>query len=140
VGDVTDTLTLTMRAVVEATAINEQFGQQIAFARLAHEIPAGRAIIPESIVYQRGPVTNVFQNGQVIYSLSGEGLVVAQIDPSALQERLAGQTLDDAQTVLIRELDLAAGAAPQIQVSPEGLGRMPLLPFRIRVLVSAPAA
>ncbi len=140
VGDAADTLTLTMQAVVEATAVNEQFGQQIAFTRLAHQIPEGRVILPDSIEYQRGPVTNVFQNGQVNFTLGAQGLVVAQIDPAALQDRLAGHSLDEALTVLLRELDLEEGSTPQIQISPEWFGRMPLLPFRIRVVLENPGA
>jgi len=132
-GEVTDSLTLTMRAVVEAIAVNERFGQQIAFARLAQQIPRGREIRPESISYERGPVQQVFQNGQVTFSITGKGVVAGQINVGLLQERLAGRTVNDALAYLISEVDLAAESMPQITISPEWFGQMPILPLRIRI-------
>ncbi|MAS33428.1 MAG: hypothetical protein CL610_05440 [Anaerolineaceae bacterium] len=138
-GDVADTLTLTMRAVVEATAINEQFGQQIAFASLARQIPRGREIRPDTITYQRGPVTGIFQNGQNTFTLTGSAQVSAQIDTDVLRERILGMTVEEATTYMQRELDLLEGTAPQITLAPDWFGRIPLLPFRIHILVAGPA-
>ena len=135
-GDAADSLTLTMRAVVEATAINEQFGQQIVFARLAQQIPRGRGIVPESIVYERGPVENIFQNGLVDFRLQGRGQVIGQIDAGILKDRIAGMSVEEAQAYMQRELDLQEGIAPQISVSPNWLGRIPILPFRITTYIA----
>ena len=139
-GDVADTLTLTMRAVVEAVAISEQFGHQIAFARLAQQIPRGREIMPETIVYERGPVESVFQNGQVNFRLRGRGQVIAAIDTALLTERIAGMTVDEARAYMQTELDLEPGVEPQITISPDWLGRVPLLPFRITYYIAEPSA
>ncbi|MBZ0301927.1 MAG: baseplate J/gp47 family protein [Anaerolineae bacterium] len=139
-GDAADTLTLTMRAVVEATAIDEQFGQQIAFANIAGQIPRGREILPETLVYTRGPVNNIFQNGQVAFTLEGTGLVVGQIDTEFLRGRIAGMTVQEAATYMQGELDLLENTAPQITLSPDWFGRMPLLPFRINLIVAEPTA
>lgn len=135
-GDAADTLTLTMRAVVEATAINEQFGQQIVFARLGQQIPRGRSIVPESIIYERGPVENIYQNGVVDFRLRGRGQVMGQIDAAILKERIAGMPVDAARDYMQRELDLQEGIAPQINISPDWLGRIPFLPFRITTYIA----
>src|SRR5690606_7630763 len=113
-GDAADSLTLTMRAIVEATAVNEQFAQQIVFANLARQIPRGREIRPETLVYERGPVTNVFQNGQVEFSLRGSALVVASIDTEFLRGRIAGLTVAEAAEYMQSTLDLLEATAPQI--------------------------
>ncbi len=139
-GDAADTLTLTMRAIVEAFAINEQFGQQVAFASLARQIPRGRQIAPETITYQRGPVTNVFQNGQATFTLTGSARVVAQIDADLLRERLMGMPLPEAVDYLQRELDLLEATAPQITLTPDWFGRLPLLPFRTSIIIAEPVA
>jgi hypothetical protein len=139
-GDAADTLTLTMRAVVEAIAIDEQFGQQIAFANLARQIPRGREIRPDTITYERGPVTDVFQNGQVTFSLKGSALVVGQIDTEFLRGRISGMALQDAAGYMQRELDLLEGTSPQITLSPDWFGQIPLLPFRINFIVAEPIA
>ena len=138
-GDAADALTLTMRAIVEAIAINEQFGQQIAFARLAGQIPRGRKILPETIAYERGPVENVFQNGQIDFRLTGRGTVVGEIDANFVRDRIAGMSVNEALDYIQRELDLQPGTTPTITLSPDWLGRIPLLPFRTAVHVAAPA-
>lgn len=132
-GDAADSLTLTMRAVVEAIAVNERFGQQIAFARLAQQIPRGREIRPESVSYERGPVEQIFQNGQVTFTMIGKGVVAGQINIGLLQERLAGRPVNDALAYLISEVDLAPESMPQITISPDWFGQMPILPVRIAI-------
>jgi hypothetical protein len=138
-GDAADSLTLTMRAIVEATAINEQLGQQIAFARLAGQIPRGRQIQPDTIVYERGPVTNIFQNGQATFTLKGSALVAGQIDVEFLRGRIAGMMAPDAAAYMQGELDLLEGTTPQITLSPDWFGQIPYLPFRINFIVAEPA-
>jgi hypothetical protein len=137
-GDAADSLTLTMRAVVEAITIDEQFGQQIVFARLAQQIPRGRQIVPETLIYERGPVTDVFQNGQVRFTLKGSALVASQIDAATLRDRILGMTTAEAVDYMQRELDLLEGTAPQITLNPDWFGRVPLLPFRINIQVAEP--
>ncbi len=137
-GDAAESLTLTMRAIIEATAINEEFGQQIVFANLARQIPEGREIRPDTIVYARGPVETVFQNGQIIFPLKGQAQVVGQVDPTQLRDQLLGQTINDARAFLLTELELQPDTPPQITLEPDWFGRLPLLPFRIDILVMEP--
>jgi hypothetical protein len=133
VGDVTDNLSLTMRAVVEATAVEQQFAQQIAYLQLTNQIPRGRSIDPASLIYTLAPEVNIDPEGRVSFVMLAEGLVSAQINVAQLQERLAGRSIEDATRYLISTLDLTDGAVPQITVSPEWFGQMPLLSIRITV-------
>jgi hypothetical protein len=41
--------------------------------------------------------------------------------------------LDDAQGYLLSEVDIEEGTTPQIALSPDWFGRLPLLPMRISV-------
>jgi len=135
VGDVSDSLTLTMRAIVVATAIDEQYAQQVAFSRLAAQIPRGRSIQPQTIVYERGPVTAIDPDGRISFTMLCDALVAAQVNVGLIQERLAGRSPDDALRYLETETDLAEGTTPQVVVSPEWFGQLPLLPMRINVRV-----
>ncbi len=138
VGDSADTLSLTMRAVVEATVVDESLAQQIAFARLAGQIPRGHVLRPETVVYQRGAVTHVATDGSVVFSLTCSGQVVSQVNLGQLQQNLAGKTPDDAIRYLISEVDLAEGTQPQIALSPGWLTHLPLLPLRITIRTQSP--
>lgn len=137
-GEPADSLTLTMRAVVEATSINERFGQQIVFARLAQQIPRGREVQPESITYERGPVQSVYENGNVDFSMTGTGQVMGQINTAMVQQRLAGQSVTEALAYLAAALDLAPGVEPRVELNPDWFGQMPLLPIRISVQLASP--
>jgi hypothetical protein len=132
-GDIADTLSLTMRAVVEAFAIDEQLGQQIVFAQMAAQIPRGRIISPETVEYHRGPVT--IDSSGITFTMSGSGRVSGRINTGILQEQLAGRTIDEAMAYLLERVDLEANTIPQITVSPDWFNRMPLLPMRINIVV-----
>jgi len=134
VGDVTDTLTLTMRVTVEAIAVDEQLGQQIVFARMANQIPRGRIIQSDTITYQRG-AASVNPDGTIIFTMNGSALVTGQINVGQLQERLAGRTRSNALTYLQNEVDLTETSLPTITISPDWFGRLPILPQRITIVI-----
>lgn len=133
VGQAAEDLTLTMRAVVEAVAINQRLGQQVVLAQLSRQIPRGYYLRPETVVYQTGPVIQVFQDGSVQFSVVGRGRVAAQIDTAVVQERLAGRSPEEALIFLYTEVNMALDRPPLVRVAPPWLGRMPLLPVRIAV-------
>lgn len=137
-GDAAEELTLTMRAVVEAIAVNEQFAQQIALARLSQQIPRGREIRQGSLLYERGPIEALNADGQASFMLTGSGLVAGQVDSNQLQAALAGLLLADAQNLLSVQLELADASPPEIVLSPDWFGRMPLLPVRIEIEIVEP--
>lgn len=137
-GDAAEELTLTMRAVVEAIAINEAFAQQIALARLSQQIPRGREIRQGSLSYERGPIESLTADGRAAFMLTGSGLVAGQVDSARLRAELAGLSLNEAVERLTSQLDLASASQPEISLSPDWFGRMPLLPVRIQIEVRQP--
>jgi hypothetical protein len=140
VGDTEDSLSLTMRATVEAVAIDELFARQIALARLSAQVPRGRLIQAETVTFEVGPVLSIDEQGRVTFSITGSSLVAGQVDAAMLRERLAGRTVDDAQQYLLTEVDLAEGSTPQIALVPDGMTMLPLLPQRIEIVVLESAA
>ena len=139
VGQAADTLSLDMRAVVEAVAVNQRLGQQVVLAQLSRQIPRGRQLIPESVVYEVGAVTQVFQDGAVQFDITGSGLVAAQIDAARVQEQLAGRPHKEALAYLHTQFDLDPARPATIDLIPGWLGQLPLLPVRITVRVETSA-
>lgn len=135
-GEVADTLSLTMRAIVEALTVDEQFAQQIILAQLSAQVPEDRFLKPESIRYELGcesgsiydPVT-----GQATFAMKGSGIITAQIDAEQVRQNVANRPINDAIAYLVTELPLQQGFTPQITVWPDGLSNLPLLPARITV-------
>jgi hypothetical protein len=137
VGETADELSLTMRIVVEATSVSQLSGQQVAFARLAAQIPRGRVLQPETLVYAPGIVQSIDGSGRVGFSITASAVVTAQVEIEPARERLAGLSPADAATYLASELDLQDGIPPQITVLPEWLPHLPLLPFRITIRIES---
>ncbi len=134
VADESDTVSLTMRAVVEATAIDMRVAEQIAYVQLSSQIPRGRSIDLDTLVYERSPQVTIDVDGRASFTLMARGSITVQIDTAQLQQRLAGLSLSEAQRYLTSTLDLAGDTQPQIELSPDWFGQMPILPNRIVIL------
>ncbi|MEQ8677424.1 MAG: hypothetical protein RLP44_15150 [Aggregatilineales bacterium] len=135
VGDVVDTLTLSMSVVVEAIAIDEDFAERVVFAYLSNQIARGRTIEPETITYSRGAVSTDVLTQTISFTVSGSASVRGQIDVDQLRNRLSGRSISDAVRYIVDEVDIAENSLPQIDLSPGLFRRMPVLPMRINVVV-----
>jgi hypothetical protein len=137
-GDLADTLSLTMRAVVEATAVDEQLGRQIVYAELSKQVQPGQFIKPDSVTYDEGcdsVSSSDAATGQITFSMGGSGIVMAQVDGDQVREHLTGLSTNDAVAYLVSELPLQQGITPQISVVPNWFGNLPILPMRINIVL-----
>ncbi len=138
VGTSAETVTLEMRAIVEASAVDEQFGRQVAFANLSRQVPRGRIIDPATIQYARGPVNAIMADGSVVFDMTVTANIVEPVDVAEVQREIAGKSLNDALTYVANQFDVQQGTVPQISLSPTWMRHMPLLPFRIQVQLEEP--
>lgn len=132
-GQESDTLTLSMRAIVEALVIDDRLAQQVVFARISGDKPPHLVLQPERFSYTRGPVLETTTGGQIQFTAYGSGSAIANVDVPQLQSVLAGQSLEDAERLVRRSVYLAPDAQLQIALMPAFFGRMPLLPVRIHI-------
>jgi hypothetical protein len=137
IGAPSDSLTMTMRAVVAVTAIEQQLAEQIAYARLSGQIPRGRTLDPDSLTYLRGEISSIDEAGRVTFDITASGLVDLELDTNQMQERLAGLQVDDAQALLQTNVEQAGGGSVAIELWPSFLDRMPLLGPRITIVESS---
>jgi hypothetical protein len=134
VGVASNTLSLDMRATVEALAIDDRFAKQIVLADLAARQPAGLLLLPESFQYFRGSVIETRTDGTVVLSASGQGIVKGELNAVQVQEAIAGKSPQEATAIIARMVNLSSGAAPQIVLDPDWLPHLPLLPVRIQIM------
>jgi hypothetical protein len=134
VGEQAESLTLTMRAIVAATAVDEELARQVAYARLAGEVPRGRNLLPNTVLYERGLMESLDAAGRATFTVTASGMAQAAIDEGALRGRLAGLPLDEAAAYIGRELDLQPGSTPTLRILPDWFERMPLLAPRIQIV------
>ncbi|MGF1504316.1 MAG: baseplate J/gp47 family protein [Anaerolineae bacterium] len=126
-----ETLTLTMRGVVQGVAIDERLARQVVYAQLAERVDTGFQLAPDSLIYRRGEVTDVSEERAVTFIMQGAGSISAVINDHSISRAVAATSRQRAQIVLSRELPLAT--APEIQMWPDFWPLMPVLPIRIEV-------
>jgi hypothetical protein len=135
---VAETLSLNMRAVVDARAFEERLGQQIIYAQLSSQVQDGQFIRPETLQYATCADILVeaadANTGRLELSMNGSGIVTSQVDVAAIPGALAGRSVEDAVAWLVSEYQLQPGIPPQITVTPDWFGTLPLIPLRITVV------
>jgi len=129
-----------MRAIVEATAIEEQFARTVAFASLSSQKPRQQVIEPDSVQYTLGTVSAITPSGEVRFDMQASAQTTEPVDVGQIRQQLAGRTPQSAYSLLTEQIDLQANTTPQIDISPAWVPRLPVLPARIRVQVEESAS
>jgi hypothetical protein len=106
------------RAQAEETA-------STAFLTLGNEVPAGTAIVTDSIKVELGRVTLV--GGRLEVTASVTAAAAAEIDEPQVRDRIAGMTVEEAKAELASLGDVA------IDLWPSWVDRLPRLTFRIEI-------
>lgn len=133
VGAESNALSLTMRAVVSALAVDEGLARRVVLARLEAAVPPDMLLDGDTLVYERGAFTLSRAKQQIRFTARGRGTALARLDADALREQLAGEDLVEAQRILREHLAFAQQPPPRLSLHPRGFGRMPLLPIRIHI-------
>ncbi|MGQ9500837.1 MAG: baseplate J/gp47 family protein [Anaerolineae bacterium] len=132
-GEQAEQLSLDMHAVVRGTVIATQYANQLGLAALQAEIPKGYKLDPRSLQFEIGQVLSVADDRSVTFTIQASAEAIAQIDTNQIASTVRGLPVDQAQQLLAQQLPLAE--TPFVSVEPDWLGRLPWLPFRIRVNV-----
>ena len=135
VGEEAGAINLTMRAVVQAVVLDERMVNQAAFAGLAQRIPTGQIVDTDTISFTRSTVETIDENGRITFLANVVGDVTSAVDIEELQRALTGMPLDAAAQYASTQLDLEQGIPPRAAVWRGFVGRMPLLPDRIRIVI-----
>jgi len=139
VNDPADTLTLSMKATVQALVIDTQLAKQAAIASLALQIPQGRQIVPDSVTFKRfaaGDILGEDAKGNVTFLMSAAANVAVIVDVGDVRRRISGTGVDQAMQTLENGWLLDSRYPPVIQVWPEFIHRLPILAARISVNVA----
>jgi hypothetical protein len=146
VGADADNLTLRMRLWAAGTVYSDEQARTLAYDALKLQVPVGYELDPDSLAFEVGEVVRM-DGRQPVFRVTARGRAVAGLETGAVRDLVAGQSAGEAEAALAANLLL--GAPPEVQVGPVWLferfpwlerwplmGRVPLLPFRIQVLVA----
>lgn len=139
VGDVTDTLTLRMQAVVQAVAVDTLLARQIVFAALSSEKPRGLIFDTNTLEYSEPGDYSVNDTGQIVFEMTGRATAVGQFGQGQLQQQIASLPINEAIDIITTYPGVDAEREPRINVMPSWYAdRMPIIPIRITVHAEVP--
>lgn len=137
IDDAAPSVSLEMRAVIEAMVIDLLEARQLAFLILNKRLPPGLVRDESRLNYRREEGGSDTQ-GRYTFQMFVEGDVPFAINADQVAGRINGMSVSQAQRTLENELLLDPRQPPQISLYPFDFGRLPILPVRIRVRVNAP--
>ncbi|GAB4570228.1 MAG: hypothetical protein Kow0077_03920 [Anaerolineae bacterium] len=135
VGDEADSVSLTMRAAVEAVVVDQRLVNQAAFAGLARLIPPDRVVDTESITFGALRVETIDASNRLTLLTTVSGSITPEIDIQQIRPALAGRRIPDAIQYLESHLELSDRHPVRVSVWPSMFDRLPLLGSRITVAV-----
>jgi hypothetical protein len=137
-GDFSDTFGGEMQAVVRATVVGGYNANRLALAALEAQVPSGYKLDLEGLSFGAGEVLDINQDKVVTFRIFAKGQAIPVIDDHKVAEDIAWLSVGEAQALLNQEYHLAT--VPGIDLKPdwltERIGRLPLSPFRIKVIVN----
>lgn len=132
VEEVADSLTLDMRVWARGIAVAEEDARCLALAALESSMSEGFQLLSKEIGFRSGGVSGA-GGEQVVFQITVRGQMMMRIDEGEIKEHLTGKSIVDAVTYLGRRLELAE--EPSVELLPGWWPRLPLIPFRISLVV-----
>ena len=125
-----DSLGVHMRILVTGLAVDRDNAEAVAYAALTRHLSPGYDLVAANFEIGEEAEEPV-GNGDITFFVTASGYSVANIDQGAAKELVLGKPLAEAHEILSSEMPLAE--PPRIQVWPDWLERVPVLPLRITV-------
>ena len=137
VDTISESLSLSMRAVIEAMILDERFIQEIMFAQISSSLPTDQSLLPDSIRYSWDSIQ--VDDTQIRLTAHASGEMLAEIDTVALAGKLAGKPVEEAVQILLEEPSVARTPPPALRRTPEldWYNQMPLLAPRINIRIAS---
>jgi hypothetical protein len=136
-GDVSDTFSGEMQAVVRGTVVGGYNANRLALAALEAQVPPGYVLDIEGLHFGAGEILDV-RDRVVTFRVVADGRVTPQIDPQKVAGAVTWLSVGEAQARLAQQYDLAA--VPGVELQPDWarqwVGRLPFIPLRIDVVIN----
>jgi len=137
VSEQADSVGLNLRLLVSGFALDVDDAEGVAYAQLTQQLPAGYTLVDASFELGEVAEEDVGIGAYTVF-VTARGYAAQGIDPQDAVHLMRGKPLAEVREQLSADLPLAT--EPQIDVWPEWVGRMPLIPLRISVNVVPRAA
>ena len=96
VGDITESVSLDLRAEVQAVVVDERHARQVAFAGIVPYIQPGQEVSPGALRFTRGTIEQIEPDGRVTFVMIVSGNIAESIDADDVRSRIAGVSVSEA--------------------------------------------
>jgi hypothetical protein len=127
-----ETLTLSLRVLVQAVAVDQAISQQVAMRSLEEAVPARAKLVADSIQFFDASDT-VVENRRVRFGVVARGNYVIPVDHRELRNSIIGLAPEEASPLLQEQWLLAR--PPEFYQDPDWFGTLPRIANRIQVRV-----
>lgn len=134
-----DVLHLQMRILATGTAVDRANANLLAYDVLKERIPVAYELQSEEITFSLDEENVLMDGRRVILDVTASAPLIVNVDRGEVRSAVSGLDADEAEQVLAETFPL--DAPPVVVVKPDWierwdwLNRVPLLPFRIQVVV-----
>ena len=134
-----DVLHLQMRILATGTAVDRANANLLAYDVLKERIPATYELQSEEITFRLDEENVQMLGRNVLLDVTASAPLVVEVDRGEIRSVISGLDAEEAARVLTESFALSA--SPVVEVTPdwikrwEWLDRVPVLPFRIQVVV-----
>jgi len=132
VDEEADVLGMKMVVSASGTAIGGQDANALVYRLLEARVREGYQLTAEGLRFEAGQIVAV-EGRKVSFTMNASGLIVPVIDLNTVINDIRGRPIEEAENLLSQRFPLQG--RPVIEVNPDWLGRMPLLPFNIDVSI-----
>jgi hypothetical protein len=129
-----ETLQMVMRVEARALAVSERAANEMVLRALEAAVAGKGRLLPQRVAFERGAEVKVEEGRRrAAFSMRGRGVAVPDLDLNQARNAVAGLPVEEARAWMQANLPLAK--PPEVNLSPNWLGRIPWLPFRIHLFV-----
>ncbi|KAA3661361.1 MAG: hypothetical protein DWQ04_16680 [Chloroflexi bacterium] len=133
VGELTESLSLEIRAALVGTAVNTTQASGLVYDILIRDVPFDHTVVPDSIHFTAGDVIGTDDAGRVTFVMQADGVAAVDVAQSTPTSAITGQDADLAIAYLNKSLPLQQ--LPLIDIWPVWFDRVPYAASRIEVEV-----
>lgn len=129
-----ETLRMVMRVEARGLAVSERAANEAVLRALEAAVAGKGRLLPQRVSFERGVDVRVEEDRRrASFSMRGRGVAVPDMDLDFARNTVAGLPVEEARAWMQANLPLAK--PPEVVLSPNWLGRIPWLPFRIYLFV-----
>lgn len=134
VGEVAETLGMTMTVQVKGLAVSGAGAQQLLIRELEKQLARNHRLVTRSMHFVRGDIVQATAD-EARFSMSVEAEMAPDVDSWSVRRTVAGKPVEEARELLIKQYSLQR--EPRIETQACFLGRLPWLVTRITVINQA---